>query len=36
MHGETIGDLLKRTENVKAFVLDVSKITDAPVELVLH
>lgn len=30
MYDETIGDLLKRTENLKAFVLDVSKITDAP------
>ena len=36
MHDETIGDLLKRTENLKAFALDVSKITDAPVELVMH
>ena len=36
MYDETTGDLLKRTENAKAFLLDVSKIADAPVELVMY
>ena len=36
MYDETTGDLLKRTENAKAFFLDVSKLADAPVELVMY
>lgn len=34
-HDETNGDLQKRTEILKALVLDVSKITDVSVELVM-
>lgn len=34
-HDGTNGDLQKRTEILKALVLDVSKITDVSVELVM-